>query len=489
MALAAYSCHSCQQRKKRCSKQLPECATCVKLKRTCKYPEQRKTTAHSENLSSNNQFSIGALTNRFPPSFFIDPIMFESCGAQIPHGRITIPGRIIEYLEDISFFRILVANYFKTVHQWMPIISRIRLHNLLSNQPLHQHEPGSILLLLSIKLILSIPDQNKGTSEVYILIKHFFLAAEAAGCFTLQMVQAGVMIALYELGHGIYPAVFSTIATCARYGTALGIDELNATDLPSTSGEEKVRVWWGILIIDHILNIGVHGRQLSTRGPKKDQPLPVDDDDWDRLVATPREPQRLSNPTELKAGSFARTAQAINLLSQVFQYLGNLRAGLQLEYEHLDQLNRTILSLSNLVEEESAQRGIFLCCPVGFCSTALLLINTPYLDGITPAHLTDEQSYKSRQLVISEIEKIRIIAEEYLAGERGTVDETCPLFLSWLYRSAATTIFIYQETGDIKHQEQLLPVQKSIQDISQRWLVAASYVQLLETRQFMTMAS
>lgn len=82
----------------------------------------------------------------------------------------------------------------------------------------------------------------------------------------------------------------------------------------------------------------------------------------------PREPQRLSNPTELKAGSFARTAQAINLLSQVFQYLGNLRAGLQLEYEHLDQLNRTILSLSNLVEEESAQRGIFLCCPVGFCS-------------------------------------------------------------------------------------------------------------------------
>ncbi|KAL7919026.1 hypothetical protein ACQKWADRAFT_302425 [Trichoderma austrokoningii] len=488
MALADYSCQSCQKRKKRCSKQLPECAACVRMKKPCQYP-QRKTTALSGNTGNNDLSSPEALTNRFPPSFFIDPIMFESCGVQIPQGRIAIPNRITEYLEDIALLKILVAGYFKSVHHWIPVISRIRLHNLVSNPRLYEQEPDSVLLLLSIKLIASTPDQSKSTSEVYTIAKQFFFMVEAAGCLTLQMVQAGIMIALYELGHGIYPAVFSTIATCARYGTALGIDDLKAADLTSAGGEEKVRVWWGVLIVDHILNIGVHGRQLSTQGPKSNQPLPMDDDDWDRLIATPREPQRLSNPTELKAGSFARTAQAINLLSQVFQYLGNLKAGLQLEYEHLDQLNRTILSLSNLVEEESAQRGILLCCPVGFCSNALLLINTPYLDGIKPARLTDEQSYRSRQLVLSEIEKTRIIAEEYLAGERGTVDQTCPLFLSWLYRAAATATFIYQETNDIKHQEQSLSVQNAIQDISQKWHVAASYLQLLETRQFMTMAS
>lgn len=111
-------------------------------------------------------------------------------------------------------------------------------------------------------------------------------------------------------------------------------------------------------------------------------------------------------------------------------------------------------------------------CAILIEFSALLLINTPYLDGITTARLTDEQSRKSRQLVLSEIEKIRIIAEEYLAGERGTVDKTCPLFLSWLYRSAATTTFIYQETGDTKHREELLSVQNVIQDISQRWRVA-----------------
>jgi hypothetical protein len=58
------------------------------------------------------------------------------------------------------------------------------------------------------------------------------------------------MISLYELGHGIYPAAFSTVAACARYGTALGIDDLAVTDLTRAGGEEKLRVWWGILIVD-----------------------------------------------------------------------------------------------------------------------------------------------------------------------------------------------------------------------------------------------
>ena len=80
------------------------------------------------------------------------------------------------------------------------------------------------------------------------------------------------------------------------------------------------------------------------------------------------EPQRLSTPTGLKAGRFARTAQTVNLLSQAFRYLNRLRAGVQPGYQHLAQLNRTILALRNLVDEESRQRGIILCCPIGFCS-------------------------------------------------------------------------------------------------------------------------
>ncbi|QYS92706.1 Zn(2)-C6 fungal-type domain-containing protein [Trichoderma simmonsii] len=489
MTLEIYACEPCQQRKKRCSKQLPACGLCARMKRPCKYPQQRKPRIQSRGVDSGDQVSTEGQTNRFPPAFFIDPYMFHSCSAQIPQSRVTVPTRVIEYLEDAILFKNLAAGFFATVHQWMPVISRIRLHSLLTSQPLHQQEPDAILLLLSIKLILSVPEQNKSVSEIYVTTKQFFLMVETAGCLTLQLVQAGLMISLYELGHGIYPAAFSTIATCARYGTALGIDDLAATDLTSAGGEEKLRVWWGILIVDHILNVGTHGRHLSTRGPKSDQPLPMDDDDWDRLIPKSKQPQLLSAPTELKAGRFARTAQATNLLSLVFQYLNRVRSGLQPSYEHLDQLNRTILALGNLVEEEGYQRGIVLCCPVGFCSNALLLLNTPHLDGIPPAHLTDEQRRMSEQIAISETRKVKNIAEQYENGKRGTLNQTCPLLLSWLYRAAITTTSLRPVIDGGKNREQVLPIHNTVKDISQRWHVADSYLQLLETRQFMTLSS
>lgn len=192
---------------------------------------------------------MGATVNGFPPAFFIDPIMFENCCIPIPPTRFQIPDKVLEYLGNVASLKAVVTDYFGTIYRWMPIISRIRLYSLLSN-PLRQQEPDTILLLLSIRLLLSIPDQTGRGSKLYSDAKELYCIAEAAGCFTIQMIQAGIMIALYELGHGIYPAAFLTIATCARYGTALGIDNLSAKDMMSVDREEKIRVWWGVLIID-----------------------------------------------------------------------------------------------------------------------------------------------------------------------------------------------------------------------------------------------
>lgn len=63
-----------------------------------------------------------------------------------------------------------------------------------------------------------------------------------------------VLIALYEIGHGIYPSAYVSIGTCARYGLALGLDrELNVFDNSPRRWielEEKRRAWWAVLILD-----------------------------------------------------------------------------------------------------------------------------------------------------------------------------------------------------------------------------------------------
>lgn len=59
-------------------------------------------------------------------------------------------------------------------------------------------------------------------TAVYNATKYFYLEVE--GSFYISVLQAGILIALYELGHGIYPAAFLSIGACARYAHALGIN-------------------------------------------------------------------------------------------------------------------------------------------------------------------------------------------------------------------------------------------------------------------------
>ncbi|KIW14442.1 hypothetical protein PV08_07226 [Exophiala spinifera] len=259
----------------------------------------------------------------------------------------------------------MAAEYFDTIHCWMPVLSRRRLYGLLLN-PLSLQEPENALLLLSMTLITSIPDRPGNGSRLYHLTKEFYLAAQSTGCVTLQMVQAGILIALYELGHGIYPAAFLTIATSCRFGTMLGLDKLSAGDVTNTDREENIRVWWAVLIVDHALNLGTEGSHLCAPGPAPHDLLPMDDDDWDRSTTGSRELHRLSMPTELKAGRFARLVQATDLLGQGFRYLASLKTDTQPDFDGLGQLTRTIAALSNLAHAESLQRRIVFCCPIAW---------------------------------------------------------------------------------------------------------------------------
>jgi hypothetical protein len=107
-----------------------------------------------------------------------------------------------------------------------------------------------------MKLIVSMPPKqtNNPQTPTYFAAKRFYLEAESAGVFSIQVLQAGLLISLYELGHAIYPSAFLSIGTCARYAYALGING-NATSQISkpftwVEQEERRRVWWGIVILD-----------------------------------------------------------------------------------------------------------------------------------------------------------------------------------------------------------------------------------------------
>lgn len=120
-----------------------------------------------------------------------------------------------------------------------------------------QSRPDVVLLLLAIKLITTFPPPGLESprTALYHVTKHFYLEAE--GSFSILVLQAGVLVALYELGHGIYPAAYVSVGTCARYAYALGITASRTVParkvLTLVEVEERRRVWWAIIILDRFV--------------------------------------------------------------------------------------------------------------------------------------------------------------------------------------------------------------------------------------------
>jgi hypothetical protein len=180
----------------------------------------------------------------------------------LKHGQIEdypaaapVPARILHLIGDMDEIRGFASNFFEHMHLWMPFVSKKRFYDL-HLRPSFQSRPDVVLLLLALKLITTFPPTSPRNprTPLYHAAKHFYVEVEGSSAISLPVLQAGVLLALYELGHGIYPAAFLSIGACARYAHAIGINvsrTINARRvLTLVEAEERRRVWWAIVVLD-----------------------------------------------------------------------------------------------------------------------------------------------------------------------------------------------------------------------------------------------
>lgn len=106
------------------------------------------------------------------------------------------------------------------------------------------------LLLLCMKLV-----QDTALPELYTTATRFLYSLQTKGILTLRIVQAGLLLSVYELGYGDFPAAFITIGHTARCAVALGLHNKLAPQLAGrprswVDWEERQRVWWMVVILD-----------------------------------------------------------------------------------------------------------------------------------------------------------------------------------------------------------------------------------------------
>lgn len=108
-----------------------------------------------------------------------------------------------------------------------------------------------------MRLITSAPSESSrnGTrTELHLAAKQGFLNLEMAGVLSVECLEAGLLISLYEINHAIYPSAFLSVGACTRYGQAMGFGGPNALKLRPPYNRSELegsrRLWWAVVLLD-----------------------------------------------------------------------------------------------------------------------------------------------------------------------------------------------------------------------------------------------
>ena len=277
---ARYACAACQRLKKKCDRLLPECSLCLRCGSTPhRYPVLverlywcENVTRHHRSCSygqSTRNSGNGAMTtvsasassakvyqqagNGFPAAYFLDSLLFSSSLGHLPDTNLPIDSELQSFIGNVSDIKTFASTFLNYVHPWLPFISRKLFSERFLN-PFARPHAETDLLIAAVKLVAIAPGEGDPRSPVYYHLKATLHQAEINGLLKFRIFQALILVALYEIGHAIYPSAYLTLGYCARYGTALGVNKaISGTSRQTynwSESEEERRSWWAVIVLD-----------------------------------------------------------------------------------------------------------------------------------------------------------------------------------------------------------------------------------------------
>ncbi|KAJ9151782.1 Oleate activated transcription factor 3 [Pleurostoma richardsiae] len=232
-------------------------------------------------LAATNPFSLDPfLESRVGSTICLNPVLFHSLETteDIHHFIFRSLTQIIGSRSSVES---VARYYFGTVNTWFTVVEKVNFDDRLEQL---WSEPSAelALLLLSMLLVVRTPGDTPGYSMqngLYYSIKSMFSLVETKVTLSAMLLQANLLIALYELCHLMPQQAFMTIGACTQMTRAFGWHDASfwAEDR-QVLYPEKLKccslLWWAIVFLDCGLSVEEHGYPLTTQGASFQIPLP-----------------------------------------------------------------------------------------------------------------------------------------------------------------------------------------------------------------------
>ncbi|KAI1502545.1 hypothetical protein F5X99DRAFT_417869 [Biscogniauxia marginata] len=414
---ARFSCAACRRLKRRCPKELPSCTLCARLKKKCEYPPralgsyQRLADSivvlDSENghVDPDNQSSCrsssGALdglrqspaseTPRacdFPVMYFLDS---GTCLKPLSPTQPLCP--VATSASPTPEVQALVEEYFSAVHPWLPILSKKRIRQTFVESGASEDALHALLLLCMKLLSEPLPPETPAAATYgYLTAKESLLRVESSYFPSLALLQSVILIAVYEISHGIYPAAYLRVGHASRLAIMMGFhDRKHASQMFKetstwTGREEERRAWWMVFCLERYVNQGIEVLTLCTPEPSPGELLPSHEASWDDGAVGFNEPLFASSfSASTSLGAFANMCQAALVLGRVLRHRDEATANLALTFRMSEarQLHFILVSLSTHLSSlsESLPHGAgagATTVSLALCSSARLILYNMY---------------------------------------------------------------------------------------------------------------
>ncbi|KAL0939844.1 fungal specific transcription factor [Colletotrichum truncatum] len=502
--MAPQSCRQCRRLKRKCPREFPSCSLCTRLGKTCQYPAGRKAYGSPQGESEKPQFistptpsidsEIWSGTTKpyssFPTTFFLDTDIFQPVSHDSLSGTCSVPKYVLELLgQDL----VSVCNaYFSSIDPWFPFVSRKKLR-----QDLEIGLSADLaLLLLSMKLVM---EPDAGTylvaieSPTYEAVRRYISTLETVLPMTMRFFQSLVLMATYEIGHGIFPAAYLTVGRAARLGLLRGVHDRNHTtqlfQTPPTwtHWEEERRTWWATIILERYMSLGPVGLPLATPEPVQGDLLPTSDLDWFRgSIGTSQPLYTTGFSTDSEIGPFARVCQASHILGRVLSHRSS-RKGSLVSKDILNEALQLEATLSALdMHLSQSFHAAATAVDVALCTVARLTLYHGYA-CIQPAAVGERLPEESemQNVSIRGLKQIISVCGPMLASvviqqAAQNFNSLSPLVIQVLYDIATECQWFVREGDVVEGADTTLQlVTEALGLISQRWRVAAKCLQLL----------
>jgi hypothetical protein len=288
----------------------------------------------------------------------------------------------------------VTSNYFRTIDVWLPVIaSEPCLKRLETITADNNVELAS--LLLAMFLVTRPPGQRSGVKEMqtplYFDTKTLYAFLVTSGRSSIEIIQAGFLISLYEIGHGMTEAAQVTMIITSRLATKTKIRQYRNSSA-NLSNTEFGRLWWGIVTLDrfvshhivlphesfaHILrylNQGLAADEIQLLvGTSSDGvpsiELPTDDEAFLPPPISMRTTSGFSasNRPTTRLGPFCRAAEAGHLLGQVLDVVAESSHTNQMNEIKSRALDDSLRKLADVLFQRAINGWEECCAAIGLC--------------------------------------------------------------------------------------------------------------------------